>query len=399
MPDDARTPAKQGPVLKPAPGRRAAPPEVPLLAPISGRRGRARIKYVGFGVVLIALAAWGGKEIAQRWTHVYESDARIAGELITVSSRVAGWVTMINVTEGDQIKRDSVLVQIDPRESELHVKQLKAQRATIQAERTRLEAERQLVDEQTTSRASTQVSQLKAAQAVVASIEAQLNLSQSELKRAQSLFKRKVASRRQLDVAQAAVTRGSADLQRAAAQLQAAHAKLQEARAERVRLSVIDGQFAILDNQENELAAQIERQQLDLNDRTIRSPVNGVVDRTFVETGEYVTPGQRLAMVHDPTKIWVEANIKETEVSRLQIGQRAEISVDAYPDLVVEGVISRIGNSTTSEFALLPSPNPSGNFTKITQRLPIRIKVSQSEQRLRPGMMVEVSISTSANSP
>ena len=89
---------------------------------------------------------------------------------------------------------------------------------------------------------------------------------------------------------------------------------------------------------------------------------------------------------------FIEANIKETEVRKLRIGQSVDISVDAFPDLEIVGRVEAIGNSTTSEFALLPTPNPSGNFTKITQRLPVRIKVEQEKGLLRPGMMVEVNI-------
>ena len=136
----------------------------------------------------------------------------------------------------------------------------------------------------------------------------------------------------------------------------------------------------------------MEKQKLDLNDRTIRSPVDGVIDKTFIKVGEYVTPGQRLALAHDPAKIWIEANIKETQIRKLKIGQRVELGVDAYPDIAFEGRVLSIGNATTSEFALLPSPNPSGNFTKITQRMAVRIAIDQKDDLLRPGMMVEVNI-------
>lgn len=138
--------------------------------------------------------------------------------------------------------------------------------------------------------------------------------------------------------------------------------------------------------------AQQAQQQLDLTDRTIRAPVSGVIDRKFVDGGEYVTPGQRLAIMHDPHKVWIDANIKETEVRKLKIGQPVKVSIDAYPDEDFKGTVAIIGNSTTSEFALLPTPNPSGNFTKITQRLPVRIAIDQQGRKLRPGMMVEVNI-------
>ncbi len=99
-------------------------------------------------------------------------------------------------------------------------------------------------------------------------------------------------------------------------------------------------------------------------------------------------------MMHDPEAIWVEANIKETDLASIRLGQPAEVNVDAYPGRVFEARVSLIGNSATSAFALLPNPNPSGNFTKIGQRIPIRLAIRQEGLLLKPGMMVEVSLDT-----
>ena len=97
-------------------------------------------------------------------------------------------------------------------------------------------------------------------------------------------------------------------------------------------------------------------------------------------------------MLHDPSNIWIEANVRETEIRRLVVGQTVDIEVDAYPDRPFAGRLVRVGHATTSEFALLPSPNPSGNFTKITQRLTVKIAVEQQAGLLKPGMMVEAYI-------
>jgi membrane fusion protein (multidrug efflux system) len=178
----------------------------------------------------------------------------------------------------------------------------------------------------------------------------------------------------------------------AVAELEESRAKLVEERAERARLKVLDKQLEKLGHEQAEIQSRLAQQKLDLGDRTIRSPVTGVVDKTFVEAGEFVTPGQRLAIVHNPADVWVEANIKETQIRKLALGLPVEVFVDAFPDDTFDGEIISIGNSTTGSFALLPNPNPSGNFTKITQRLPVRIAIDQREQKLRPGMMVEVRI-------
>ena len=96
--------------------------------------------------------------------------------------------------------------------------------------------------------------------------------------------------------------------------------------------------------------------------------------------------------MHDPKRVWIEANVKETQIRKLAAGQPVEVRVDAYPGKVLRGRVRSIGSATTGSFALLPSPNPSGNFTKITQRIPVRIDVERSGERLAPGMMVEVRI-------
>lgn len=345
-------------------------------------------------VLVVALAAIvvAGFEVHDRITHVSETDARIAGHLVTISSRVSGWVTKVSVEEGDAVEANQVLAIIDDRESRLRVQQLEAQVRTIESDRDRLGAERDLIDDQTRSRLETQQSRLNAAEASVSALEAQTDLATAELARARSLFNKKVISRQELEKAQAEARRLAGEQRMALAEFEESRAKLVEEHAERARLKVIDKQLEKLGHEQAELQSRLEQQKLDLADRTIKSPVTGVVDKTFVEVGEFVTPGQRLAIVHDPTDIWVEANIKETQIRKLALGLPAEVFVDAFPDDTFNGEIISIGHSTTGSFALLPNPNPSGNFTKITQRLPVRIAIDQREQKLRPGMMVEVRI-------
>ena len=356
------------------------------------RPSRKLLRLVLIAAILSVAVYYGGREVTSRIDYVYTEDSRIQADLIVVSSRVDGWVTSLGITEGSTIAAGNVLATIDSRESKLRVVELKAQISGIEAERSRLAAERRLVDEQTASLYSSERSQLESAQVTVSSLQPQLDLAKRELQRAKSLFDRKVFSRRQLDQADTALQQIDRENRMAVADLKAAQAKLKEAGAERTKLDVLDGEISILKHRKAEMMARLEHQKLDLADRTIKSPVNGVVDKTFVKVGEYVTPGQRLALVHDPDKIWIEANIKETQIRKLKIGQRVELGVDAYPDIAFEGRVLSIGNATTSEFALLPNPNPSGNFTKITQRLPVRIAIQQQDGLLRPGMMVEVNI-------
>jgi membrane fusion protein (multidrug efflux system) len=355
------------------------------------RRGFG-IRYLIIGLVVIVGGVFAFREVHQRLIYVYEYDARIAGDMVTVSSRVAGWVTKLPVTEGQRINADQMLVKIDDRESRLLVKQLEAQRDAIKARRDRLVRQRSLVDVQTKSRVNTQLAAVNAADATVDALKPQLENARSNFAREKALFKKKVISRRQFDQTRTTMQKVDGEYRTSVAELEEARNRLREARADQQQLAVLDSEIEILVHEENELYAQIERQRLDRADRTIGSPVNGVVDRVFVEEGEYVTPGQRLLLVHDPKRVWIDANVKETDIRKVKIGQMADVTVDAFPDKKFSGKVIAIGNAATSEFALLPTPNPSGNFTKITQRLRVRVAIDQEQNLLRPGMMVEVFI-------
>jgi len=355
-------------------------------------RRRFGVRYLIIGLVVIIGGIFAFREVHQRLIYVYEYDARIAGDMVTVSSRVAGWVTKLPVSEGELIAGDQMLVKIDDRESRLLIKQLQAQKDAIAAQRARLVSERKLVDIQTETRVNTQLAAVNAAAATVSSLKPQLDNAKSQLKQDEALFQKKVIARRQFDQTRTTMQRIDGEYRTRVAELEEARNKLREARADRQRLSVLDSEINILVHEEDELQAQLERQRLDLKDRTIGSPVQGVVDRVFVEEGEYVTPGQRLLLVHDPKKVWIDANVKETDIRKVKIGQTVDVTVDAFPDKKFAGKVIAIGNAATSEFALLPTPNPSGNFTKITQRLRVRVAIDQEQNLLRPGMMVEVFI-------
>ncbi|MBW1942532.1 MAG: HlyD family secretion protein [Deltaproteobacteria bacterium] len=359
---------------------------------VKGKK-RGRVVSILFVILLIMAALlWGGYQLFGRLNYVYEYDARVGGTLIIVSSRVSGWVTERAVEQGSEIKKGQLLVQIDSRESTLKVQHYDVKLQGVKAEIDRLAAERSMVERQTNSRHDTQESEYQAAEAATQALKAQRKLAMADFERSQSLLERKIIPRQSYDKANAELQRLEGEVAEALAKQKAASAKLEEVEADRERLKVLDQQLSILLSQKNEYFILKDQQRLDLKDRTIQSIIDGVVDETFVEKGEYVNPGQRLMLIHDPLDIWVDANIKETQIRRVKRGQVVLISVDAYPDKEFKGTVKAIGNTTTGKFALLPNPNPSGNFTKITQRIPVRIAVEQQKIMLRPGMLVEVKI-------
>tara|TARA_Y100000588_G_scaffold100466_1_gene109209 strand:- start:2365 stop:3543 length:1179 start_codon:yes stop_codon:yes gene_type:complete len=356
------------------------------------RRGWRVVRncFLGLATVggLFLLGDWG----YDRYANVYIDDARITADVVSVSSRVSGWVTKLHVSEGDKVKARQILVSIDAREAKLRLSELDSRLKSIEAEWSRALTEKKMIDRQTNSAEAVRRSQVAAAKAALAGRKSDLDLAIAEFERTKTLLSRKVVSRQRWEERRNAFRKSEQAFQQAQAEVAAATAALVQASADREQLLVLDRQLNMLTHRKTEVSAQRQRHLLNLRDRLITSPFDGVVDKTFVNPSEFVSAGQRLLMLHDPAKIWVSANIKETDLRFIKSDSAVKVHVDAYPDRVFSGKISKIGNAATSEFALLPTPNPSGNFTKIVQRIRIRVDLDNKSELLRPGMMVEINV-------
>lgn len=350
------------------------------------------VPALALAVIALAIAVGGAFWYWRGLDLVEEADARIVSDITILSSRVSGWVVKMPITEGSRVTRGQPLVWIDARETEFELRGLEMQQRGVVADRARTAAEIKMVDGRTRSGLVSKQSELKAAQALFGSLEHEFRFASDDFERAKSLSERGVIPTKELDRARTAYLRAEQGRLRAEAEVAAAVADLDAAKAERQRLEVLHAEQERLQIRADEIGMLIARKRLDIEDRAVHSPLNGVVSRTFVSVGEHVSPGQRIALLHDPNDIWVEALIKETSIRRLVVGQPVELFVDAYPDRRFSGTVERIGHAATSQFTLLPTPNPSGTFTKVTQRIPIRVTVDQVDDLLKPGMMVEVSI-------
>ena len=356
---------------------------------IRARLGGQRKTWV-LVIVALVLAAWAGGWLYHRFTHLHIDDARIDGEVITISSRVSGVLTELPVMEGDEVKKGQLLARVDDRDSVLQREVLRSKLEAIEGQMAVVRAQTGQVDEETLGRFESETNRLVAAEAEAASLEVQLKQAGEDYKRAQDI--EKYLTQQEVERARSAYQQTLQSLRKAQAEVAGARGTLSAAGGSRRQLRVIAQQLTVLARQADEIRAQMSRQDVDIADRVMVSPAEGRVVMTFVRKGEHVSPGQRIVMFHDPNEIWVEANVKETDVGVLKPGMKAEIRVDAYPGRVFGGEVFRIGQAATNKFALLPDPNPSGNFTKITQRLPVRIVLTEKDHALRPGMMVEVDI-------
>ena len=364
----------------------------------SARTGTPRAPRYGgvkawvIGALALGLLAWAANWVHHRWTHIYVDDARIDGEVITIASRVSGWITELTVIEGDAVKKGQVIARVDDRDSKLQREVLQARLKTIESQMGVMRVQTGQVDQETLGRYQAETNRIAAAEAEVAAFAAALKQARQDYDRAVDLHAQKWLSQQAMERSRTAWQQAQENHRKALADVAAARGNLSSASGSRKQVQVIERQLVVLANQAAEIRAEIQRQEADIGDRTITSPADGRIVMTFVRQGEHVAAGQRIAMFHDPARIWVEANVKETAIGKLKPGMRADVRVDAYPGRVVRGEIHRIGQAATSTFALLPDPNPSGTFTKITQRLPVRIRVEPEDLELRPGMMVEVDI-------
>jgi len=356
------------------------------------RRTGAMIRNIVIAVIVIAAVGASGRWALWQWSHVSETDARVSADTVAISSRVAGWIVALPVTDGEKVSRGKLLIEIDSRESKLKLTEYGTRIGALTAERAQIASEIELIDKTSASRVEAVRSHADAARVAVKSSLEQFELARTDFERTRSLLKDQIVSRRRLDQAQNEMSQAQERHQKAQADFAAALADISEAEAERGQMTVLSRRIDALRHEEAEIAAQRDQQALDVADRTIKSPIDGVVSETFVDAGEFVSPGQRLMLVHNPAAVWVEANIKETDIRHLSPGMTVDVAIDAYPDQTFSGTVERIGEAATSEFALLPNPNPSGNFTKVTQRLPVRIALKPSAIPLRPGMMAVVNI-------
>lgn len=378
----------------------------PSSASTSLRRPSRRLKLAALATLLLLCLVWMAATIMHRLTHVSAQDARIMAAQVTVSSRLPGWVTEFPITEGDRLKRGATVARLYSEPEQRHLAALEAEADTMRAkvayERTRLA----LGEQQFQGGLTITDEQLNASKAAEQAAQSRLTSAREDYKRTQALYEKGSISKQRRDQDYYAYQTARAEYQRAKQEVavsrsQAANAHVGFLNGVQVPLpppEVMRSRIKVAENQLARAEADLAEEKLRIRDLQVPSPISGLVNKTLVDEGEYVGAGQPLLMMHDPDDLWVEANIKETDIGALRAGQPVAIQVDAYPDQHFAGRVAIVGRAATSQFALLPDPNPSGNFTKITQRIPVRIALTEGPlERVGPGMMVTVDIDVSGD--
>ena len=342
--------------------------------------------------------AWGSNSSKQR-----TDDAYVRADMTPMSTRISGTVKKVDVEDYQSVAPGQTLVELDDSDYEAIVAQSEAALAGSQAALANNQARKRIQDAKIQS-AETMVQQAlaaaNAAQSGIASVQSDVTRTELERKRQQALFDVKAATRQQNESAEADATRFSsmlasrqADLARAEAAVSSSRAALEAEKQERAALNTEDASY------EADIAAKkagIIVAKVNLGYTRIAAPISGTVGERHVQAGQLVSPGMQLIDLVQGD-IWIQANFKETQLTHMREGDVADIEVDTFPGVVLHGKVAEIAPASGSQFALLPPDNATGNFTKVVQRLPVKVKLDSNvswQRKLRPGFSVVVTVHT-----
>lgn len=364
----------------------------PAHAPLRARLRDPRVRLgLIIGLVLLVLLALV-RFMADRAAYVSTSDARIAADMIAVSTDISGKITSQRVSAGDMVEAGDVLYTIDEREAAFTLAEFEAEANRLKAQIAREEARVGLASSKAGSEVAARRAGTQSASASVEAARSNLDTAQRDYDRTKGLFDRGLVPQSALDQSLNALDTARQGLLRAEADRDSARADQRTASIQGEEVRLIELDLGVLRASLDQAEARVDAQRVVVEQHTIRAPIDGVIDELFYDTGEHSLRGFRVALMHDPDAVWVSANIKETDIRKIETGADVRVKVDSHPGTKISGHVSRIHNATLAESALMPNPNANGVFTKITQRITVRIDLDDPGLRLRPGTMVTIRI-------
>jgi membrane fusion protein (multidrug efflux system) len=305
-------------------------------------------------------------------------DAYVRADITPLSAQVEGYVRRVPVQDFQLVKAGDLLVEIDDRDYQAKVAEAEADVLGAEAAILNLKARKDL-----------QHAQITEAESDIAATEADVDRTRLELTRQRTLLATTYGTAQKVEQALADEKRFEATLSRNQAQLQ----------AERRQMAVLDAEESELRAEAKAKRATLDLARIDLGYTRILAPVEGMVSERGVRPGQYVRAGTQVISVVPLRNVWVIANYKETQLTHVAVGQKAEVTFDTFPGVVVRGRVDSISPASGSQFSLLPPDNATGNFTKVVQRIPVKILLDPDNPlagRLRPGMSAIATILTNS---
>jgi membrane fusion protein (multidrug efflux system) len=374
-----------------------SPPSGPgggALAPVAKAKPRRGVRGLILPAILLAGVGYGGMKAYDWFVEgrflVTTDDAYVGADTAIITAKVPGHIAQVAAANNTAVHTGDLLVKIDDGDYQLAVAAAKdkiaSQDATIARIGHQVEAQRAVI-------AQAQ-SQVEAARAQLLANQADRQRASLEFDRSQKLAETSFGSQQRLEQATADRARTAATMAGATASVGAAEAAENGAKA---NLDVLAAQKVEAEQVRGELQTALAKAERDLSFTTIAAPFDGVVGNRAAQVGEYVQPGTRLLALVPVTSAYVDANFKETQLGSIHPGQKVDISVDSLDGRVIEGVVTSVAPASGSQFSLLPPDNATGNFTKVVQRVAVRIALpadALAKGDLRPGLSVVASVRT-----
>jgi membrane fusion protein, multidrug efflux system len=352
------------------------PPTSPAFSSGPAPRRRSTRKLIGLllclGAVVVAAAGWG---LAWSSSDTSTDNAYVRGDVTSLAPKVAGYVTAVEIEDNQTVRGGDVLFRIDDRDYRARLAQAIANLEAAQAGLANVDAEIGL-----------QRALIRQAEAQRRSTVAEMDLAIKAANRRRDLLRSNVVSQAQVDESDAARLRAEANVSAAAATV--------EAQQQRVTVLAARREAAIAAVAQTQAARDLA--QIDLDNTVVRAPIGGVIGNRQVRIGRLVVPGTSLLDIVPLDNVWVVANFKETQLEHIQSGQRVRITIDGYPDEGFVGVVDSFAPGSGSAFSLLPADNATGNFVRVVQRVPVKIRFvgNPLPGRLVPGLSARVEIAS-----
>ena len=343
-------------------------------APTNGTKKKSPIRFVILGVILLAGGFYAYKKINFALTHETTDNAQVETQLVPVLPRVSGYVKNIGVNDFDSVRAGQMVVELDDAELQSQLAQLEADFQTAEAEVVNAKA----------ALNNAQVS-LRVNKGNIDINQVKLEKAEKDYNRDKNLIAESAITQRQLDDSKFNYETTVKQLENSRNDLSAAES----------RISVLEAGITKAQAALQARKAQIDQQKLKLSYTKITAPMSGKIGKKNISYGQFVQAGTPLFTIVNDTSYWITANFKESQIKKLHPGMSVDIEIDAYPKLKLKGTVESLSDATGARFALIPPDNASGNFVKVTQRVPVKININDMDRFrdiLRAGLSVYVTI-------
>ncbi|MFZ9661310.1 MAG: HlyD family secretion protein [Chitinophagaceae bacterium] len=339
-------------------------------------------------ILSIVIIIFGIRTIIHSAHHETTENAQLDASVISVRSAVSGYVIDVKVKENQFVKKGDTIVIIDSIDYKAKVMQAKAMLRNAEAQ-TGISRSAAMAAMQNASASSMSSSVMKFA---IVSAKAKAEKAQKEFNRIEKMYNDGAASQQQLDAVKSEWQSTNAQLDMAEKQFQAS---TMQASGTKSSAASQEGQVSVATALVQQRVAELQLAEIQLTHTVVVAPYDGIVSKKAIEIGQLIQISQPICSIVSTGDLWVVANFKETQLKSIKPGEHVSIKVDAYPDKKLKGVVESLGAATGSRFALIPPDNATGNFVKVTQRVPVRIKlegVDNKDHQLAPGLSAFVDV-------